>query len=98
MDNMGDFVISPETKLKDLCYLYGVALPAKAPPEQTLRQVLEKNFSDMEVGDRFALGPVELVIRKKDEDVVSEVGLILTPQRKKPPFGRFFRLKKSFLK
>ncbi len=98
MDNMGDFVISPETKLKDLCYLYGVALPAKAPPEQTLHQVLEKNFSDMEVGDRFALGPVELVIRKKDEDVVSEVGLILTPQRKKPPFGRFFRLKKSFLK
>ena len=98
MENMGDFIISPDTKLSELCYLYGVPLPAKAPSDQTLRQVLEKNFSDMEVGDRFALGPVELVIRRKEEDAVSEVGLILAPRRKKPPFGRFFKLKKSFLK
>lgn len=96
-ENMGDFVISPDTNIKDLCYLYGIAMPKKSS-DQTLRQVLEKNFSDLEVGDRFRFGPVELVIRKKENDWVTEVGLNLQPKKEKRTFGRLFHLKKSFLK
>ena len=92
-ENMGDFVFSPDIKLKDLSYLYNVNVPKKWE-DHTLGEALEQNFSDLDVGDRFQLGKVELVIRKKDNGKVSEVGVNLEPVHNKTSFTRLFQRKR----
>lgn len=93
-ENMGDFILNPDILLKELAYLYNVSVPASWG-EMNLRDALEKNFSDLEVGDRFAFGKIELVIRKKENGVITEVGLNLEPQKTKRDFSRLLQFKRN---
>ena len=61
--------------------------------DKTICDVLNQNFADIEVGDRFRLDAVELIIRKMDGCSVEEIGLDLEPSEKS--FGRLFILQKT---
>lgn len=91
--NMGDFVLSSDILLKELAYLYNVNVPKKWE-DRTLSDALEQNFSDLDVGDRFLVGKIELIIRKKEGQKITEVGLNLEPMRKKNALIRLFSRKK----
>ena len=92
--NMGDFILSPDIALKDLAYFYNIHIPKKRE-NLTLRESLEQNFSDLDVGDRLLLGKVELVVRKKENDIISEIGLILEPQKENQALTRLLKFKRS---
>lgn len=92
-ENMGDFVLSSDILLKEFAYLYNVNVPKKWK-ERTLREALEENFSDLDVGDRFLVGKMELIIRKKEGQRITEVGLNLEPMRKKNTLIHLFYRKK----
>ena len=89
-ENMGDFVLNSDLLLKELSYLYNINIPKKWE-EYTLREALEQNFSDLDVGDRFLVGKIELVIRKKEDEKVTEVGLNLEPVHKRTSLVRLFK-------
>ena len=91
--NMGDFVLSPDIALKDLAYFYNIQIPKKRE-HLTLRETLEQNFSDLDVGDRFLLGKIELVVRKIENGLIMEVGLNLEPQKENKPFTRLLKFKR----
>ncbi len=91
-DNFGDFTLKPDTPLKDLMLLYGIKID-KRMQDKTICDVLNQNFADIEVGDRFQLDTVELIIRKMDGATVQEIGLELEPTEKS--FGRLFILQKK---
>ena len=90
---MGDFVLSPDTSLAEISYLYGLHIPT-ALRQKSIRDVIEEYSSDLDIGDRFGLGNVDLIIRKKIDGVVSEIGLKLEASKIPPSFGRRFTLKK----
>ena len=94
LQNMGDFVLSAEVKLKELAYLYNVKVPKKWE-ENTLRETLEGNFSDLEIGDRFVFGQIEIVVRQKQVGKIVEVGLNLEPQKKVHSLTRLLQYKKK---
>ncbi len=87
---LGDFVLRPETKLIDLSFLYGIKVEKKMEKE-TLGKLLEKNFSNLEVGDRFALDHVELIVRKIVAGKIEEIGLDLDPNKSQKTFRRFWK-------
>jgi cell volume regulation protein A len=91
--NMGDFILSPDIALKDLAYIYNIHIPKKRE-NYTLRETLEHNFSDLDIGDRFLLGKIELVIRKKENEMITEVGLNLEPQKENKSFTRLLKFKR----
>ena len=93
ISDMGDFVLSPDTSLAELSYLYGLQIPT-ALRQKSIRDVIEEYSSDLDIGDRFGLGNVDLIIRKKIDGVVSEIGLKLEASKIPPSFGRRFTLKK----
>ena len=94
LQSMGDFVLNPDIKLKELSYFYNVKVPKKWE-ENTLRESLEQNFSDLEVGDRFIFGQIEIVIRQKTKDTITELGLILEPQKQVSSLARLLQFKKK---
>ena len=79
---LGDFIVSPMATLGDLKTFYGVVINEK-DAFKTLKELLEDNFSDLEVGDRFSLGVIELVIRKVENGEVKEIGIALESDKRK---------------
>ncbi|MBQ4084374.1 MAG: potassium/proton antiporter [Alphaproteobacteria bacterium] len=73
---LGDFVVSPMATLNDLKFFYGINVSEESS-SKTLKELLEDNFSDLETGDRFSLGLIELVIRKVENGEVVEIGIAL---------------------
>ncbi len=91
-EDFGDFTLKPDTPLKELVLLYGIKID-KRMQDKTICDVLNQNFADIEVGDRFRLDAVELIVRKMDGCSVEEIGLDLEPSEKS--FGRLFVLQKT---
>lgn len=91
-EEFGDFTLKPDTPLKELVLLYGIKID-KRMQDKTICDVLNQNFADIEVGDRFRLDAVELIVRKMDGNSVEEIGLDLEPSEKS--FGRLFVLQKT---
>lgn len=81
----GDFAISPEVTVKALADTYG--LPAvEADLAVPLAELFRREFhSDLEVGDRLHLGPVDLIIREIDDGSIRALGLSLDPRASPPP-------------
>ncbi|HEY1723387.1 MAG TPA: potassium/proton antiporter [Magnetospirillaceae bacterium] len=80
----GDFAIEASATLKALHDAYD--LPLQGGDEQaTLAQLFEREFgTDLELGDRLHLGPVDLIIRDIRDGQIVWVGIALEPA---PPKG-----------
>jgi cell volume regulation protein A len=72
----GEFEVAPETPIDELAAFYG-AVVREDKRGQSVRRFLEREFGEaIEVGDRIGLGPIELVVRRLDEDRrIAEVGM-----------------------
>jgi cell volume regulation protein A len=78
-DFFGEFVIDTTRTLGDLGQAYGLTLPAN--PETTIGKYISDRLGGrVEIGDRVALGPIELIVRAADDGVVSSAGLVLQPE------------------
>ncbi len=78
--HLGEFVLSPEAAAGEVGRAYGFVLePAQAG--LSLAALLGRELgARVAVGERLALGPIELVVRSLDDrGVVQAVGLALEP-------------------
>jgi cell volume regulation protein A len=83
-DFFGEFYIDTGQGLGQLAQAYGVDLPAD-PATPIGIFMLERLGGRAEVGDRVAIGPIELIVRDTDENgAVTAAGLALAPD---PPPG-----------
>lgn len=74
----GDFVIRPDAGLHDLAQLYGFPLPDDLK-DVTVGDYFDRKFHHKPViGDRLAIGHVQLVVKALEGDAVSAVGLKFT--------------------
>lgn len=86
----GDFSLDPAASMTDLATVYGFELPSDIG-DLSVGSILEAAFGgDIEEGDRISVGPVDLIVRRLDDDHdISEVGLALEQRaapRKLPLF------------
>jgi cell volume regulation protein A len=72
----GEFGVSPQALVKDLCEAYGLALPADAEG-LTVSGLLARHLPHPVVGDRLRLGEVQLIVKRTDGDRAAEIGLRL---------------------
>lgn len=78
----GDFVISPDATLKALREIYDLPLIG-GDQGATLSELFHREFrSDLEVGDRLHLGPVDLIVREVGEGRIHSIGISLEPASK----------------
>lgn len=82
---LGDFALPPDAGLAEVGRTYGLRLDESAAGMTVAGYLLNELNGPPEVGDRAALGPVELVVRALDGDgAVLEVGLALDPKTPSP--------------
>ncbi len=74
----GEFAIHPDTRLADLARAYPVR-PAAGDETMTVAELLRRELAgDIEQGDRVAVGPVDLVVRRVSEThEVEDVGIAM---------------------
>ena len=78
---MGDFVLDPAVPMATFVDLYGLpaTLGDRAKPVGVfLRQRLGRRPA---IGDRVHLGLVDLIVRELDGDRITEIGVVLEPER-----------------
>jgi len=82
LEFFGEFEVAPETPIDELAAFYGAAV-REDKRGMSVRRFLEREFGDaIEVGDRISLGPIELIVRRLDDDRhIQEVGLAITRKR-----------------
>ena len=82
----GDFPLDPRARMDELSLMYGLPVPPEAR-EVTVGQWLEWSLGGHPgVGDRVALGEVELIVRAlSPDDSISEVGLAAEPTQVDKP-------------
>lgn len=87
----GDFPLDPRARMEELGLMYGLPIPPEAR-EVTVGQWLEWSLGGHPgVGDRCALGEVELIVRAlSPEDTISEIGLAAEPTQVDKPRLPFF--------
>lgn len=73
----GELAIAPDARAQSLAASYGIAVAAEA--DETVRGFLARQLGGrLEVGDRLALGPVDLIVREVNEaGEAVEIGLSL---------------------
>jgi cell volume regulation protein A len=76
----GDFVLDPKAPLAEVAKAYGFA-PAPADEGLSVGELVLRELGGIvEIGDRFAYGPVELIVSTVDEEGrLKAVGLALEP-------------------
>jgi cell volume regulation protein A len=75
----GDFAIGPAVTLKALRETYGLP-PADTDDMATLASLFEREFgTDLELGDRLHLGPVDLIVRDIRDGRIASIGIALEP-------------------
>jgi cell volume regulation protein A len=67
-DFFGIFDVDPGQSAQTLAAMYGVALPADAGEASIAELIAARVGGRAEVGDRAALGSIELIVREVDED------------------------------
>jgi cell volume regulation protein A len=83
-DFFGEFVIDPGQSVDDLAQAYGVEWPA-GQSASIGHAMLARLAGHAEIGDRVAVGPLELIVRDVDENrAITAVGLALAHE---PPPG-----------
>jgi potassium/hydrogen antiporter len=72
----GEFVVSADVPLAELCEAYGLSLPADAGAA-TVGDVVRTHLPHPVIGDRLRLGELQIVVRSVDGDRPVEIGLRL---------------------
>jgi potassium/hydrogen antiporter len=72
----GEFVVSADVPLSDLCEAYGLPPPPDAGAA-TVGEVVRKHLPHPVIGDRLRIGELQLVVRSVDGDRPVEIGLRL---------------------
>lgn len=86
-DILGDFPIAPDTTFQALSDLYGVRVP-DSMRTLTIAAFMQNEFTDLEVGDRFSLGAIELVVRSLSDGALTGVGLDIDPTRERSFYAK----------
>jgi len=74
-DAFGQFALPGDVPLGELVSYYGLPIPPRYAAS-TAAQLFDERFDEQaQVGDRIALGPAVLVVRRLDEDRIVQVGL-----------------------
>jgi cell volume regulation protein A len=74
----GQFALPGDVPLGELASYYGLPIPPRYAAS-TAAQLFDERFDEQaQVGDRIALGPAVLVVRRLDEDRIVQVGLKFT--------------------
>jgi cell volume regulation protein A len=74
----GQFALPGDVPLGELASYYGLPIPSRYAAS-TAAQLFDERFDEQaQVGDRIALGPAMLVVRRLDEDRIVQVGLKFT--------------------
>jgi cell volume regulation protein A len=78
----GDFTIAPEVTAKALRDSYD--LPVNGlDDDHTVAELFRREFhSDLEIGDRLHLGPIDLIVREIEDGRITSVGISLEPTAK----------------
>jgi cell volume regulation protein A len=73
----GDFTLDPDAPLDEVCAIYGVTPPAELAG-LGLAEVFARRIKGVPVvGDRVALGEIELVVKETEGKAIAKVGLVL---------------------
>jgi cell volume regulation protein A len=82
----GEFELHPDSKLADVANVYDVPV-AGSDHTLTIGELLRRELAgDIEQGDRIAYGPVDLIVRRVNDDHgIEEVGLALEHGRRSRP-------------
>ncbi len=72
----GEFVVSADAALADLCQAYGIEMPANAE-QRSVGDLVCAHLPHPVVGDRLSLGELQLVVRATDGDKPTSIGLRL---------------------
>lgn len=85
----GQFRVSPEGRLGDLATAYDLPLPAHAHADMSIAEFMHKELGTHPVvGDRVALGSVDLVVRRVFQgSTLTELGLALHQDIRPPGAG-----------
>ena len=71
----GDFTLNGDARMVEIARAYGASVPPLAK-DLTLAEFLAHRFHERcVIGDRVLLGPMELVVREMDGNIVSKVGV-----------------------
>ncbi len=90
----GDFPIAPTTTFKELRQMYDLQTQIK-PESLTIAALIQKEFPDIDVGDRLSFGSIELVVRAVQNTYPCAIGIDIDPSRRKKAF--YARIKTSRL-
>ncbi|PKU22292.1 potassium/proton antiporter [Telmatospirillum siberiense] len=78
----GDFAIGPDATLKALRESYGLPI-GEEEETGTIGEIFRREYhSDLEIGDRLHLGPIDLIVRDMQEGRILSVGIALEPEEK----------------
>ncbi len=79
--HLGEFALSPQAAAAEVGRAYGFALEASKAGLSLAALLRRELGARVTVGERLALGPVELVVRAVDEHgAVQAIGLALEPE------------------
>ncbi len=70
----GDFPIAPTTTFQQLKNMYGVEID-ESLYSTTIAEYIRKTFPESDVGDRFAFGAVEIIIRAQEYGQITALGI-----------------------
>lgn len=73
----GEFALNGEARLSDLVLMYGIVLPAEHADEALADYMARQLRTRPDVGDRVAVGGVQLVVREVVQGRIASVGLKL---------------------
>ncbi|CCG42286.1 potassium/proton antiporter [Magnetospirillum molischianum] len=76
----GDFGLAPRIQMKELAVSYGLTIPPEVQNQTAAEWMIRQLGHTPGVGDRVALGEVELIVRSLDwDDTIAEIGLAVEP-------------------
>ncbi len=79
-DIFGDFPITNTTTFGDLQKIYGVPINPKLKPI-AIAEHIQSQFPTAHIGDRFTFGAIEVIIRSKEREKITGLGIDIDPIR-----------------
>ncbi len=80
-DFFGAFIVRPDKSLRDLSKAYEVPIESHNADSTIAEYILKRVGGHADIGDRVALGDIELIVRELDETgTIKSVGLSIAPR------------------